>query len=214
MQRRMANRAVLLGGLLAFAAACTEADVFLPLVPPDPEPEVKDNDLKGSFCTEDPATLIFPVKVYFDIDDTGSMQQNDPQRFRFLAMKQLANSSKSKPDTEYYWGGAKFSGDIGYRVFTNPRFIKSVDQFNQQVDAATTAGAGNTPYTSTVNATLGEMISDVNEDPVKARRTRYVIIFISDGNPQPPEPFEGIMASVTSLMGLRDKVGGITLHTG
>lgn len=213
MQRRMANRAVLLGGLLALSAACTDADVFLPLVPPDPEPEVKDNDLKGSFCTEDPATLIFPVKVFFDIDDTGSMQNNDANGFRFTAMQQLADSAANKQGTEYYWGGLKFSSN-GYFVFTNPRFVKSIPDFKAQVQAARSPGNGNTPYTGTLNFTLGEMTNDINEDPVKARRTRYVIIFISDGNPQPPEPLAQILGAVDTLMGLKDKVGGITLHTG
>lgn len=77
MTRQHARRLplVLLG--LGLASACTEADLISPREDPPP---VYDNklELKGKFCTTDPADVIFPLKVLFMIDTSQSMNINDP----------------------------------------------------------------------------------------------------------------------------------------
>ena len=202
-------RAPLLVFAFVAASACTDVDIFLPEVPPDPPVEMKPNALLGTFCTEDPATIVFPLKVLFVIDDSGSMQTNDPNRHRYTAVKDLA--TKLNEPGKVYFGGLKFSGD-GATRFTNPRFIDDVALFNQQVDAATTAGNNATPYLAALNLTLGELQGDVNEDRTRARRTRYVIIFLSDGNPtDSTEP--QILGAMDTLMALKPDVGGLTLNT-
>ena len=71
---------------LLAAASCTDVDILYPEVQPPPPPEVKPNMLTGSFCTEDPATIVYPLKVWMVIDDSGSMQQNDPNRRRYTCL--------------------------------------------------------------------------------------------------------------------------------
>lgn len=191
------------------AAGCTDVDILLPEVPPPPPVEMKPNTLLGTFCTEDPATIVFPLKIWFVVDDSGSMQTNDPNRRRYTALKELA--AKLGEPGKVYFGGMKFSGDAAMR-FTTPRFLDDVAAFGAQVDAATTAGNNATPYLAALNYAHGELAQDINEDKVKARRTRYVVIFLSDGNPtDSTEP--QIISAVESLMALKPEVGGITLNT-
>src|SRR3954453_22665331 len=65
------------------AAACTDADLLFPQVDPPPPPEIAPNEIKGQFCTQDPATIVYPLKIWFVIDASGSMQMNDPNQNRY-----------------------------------------------------------------------------------------------------------------------------------
>lgn len=206
MQQRMTVRPAV---LLVFLSACTEVDLYEPLLQPPPEPEKKPNVLTGSFCTEDPKTVTFPVRVWFVIDDSGSMQQNDPNRKRYTAVKDLA-TKLAAPGTMYF-GGEVFSGQRT-RVFSTPRFTDDVPAFNAQVDAVSGAGNGDTPYLGALNLATGELTADITEHAATATNTRYVIVFLSDGNPTDSQEPQ-ILAAVDTLMGLKSRVAGITLNT-
>ena len=191
------------------AAGCTEVDILLPEVEPPPPPEVKPNMLTGQFCTEDPATIVYPLKVWMIIDDSGSMQTNDPQRRRYTATMDLA--TRVGAPGKVFFGGEVFSGERTLR-FTNPRFMDDVTMFNAQVAAASNAGAGQTPYLGALNLAQGELTADIMEAGAVAKRTRYVVIFLSDGAPTDSQEPQ-IMAAVDTLMALKERVGGITLNT-
>jgi len=195
--------------VVLFAAGCTDVDVLLPQVEPPPPPEVKPNMLLGEFCTEDPATIVYPLKVWLVIDDSGSMQQNDPNQRRYTSAMELANRLGSPG--RVFFGGQVFSGDQTRR-FTNPRFVDVVTTFNAQVAAVQNAGNGQTPYLGALNLANTELIADVMESGAAAKRTRYVVIFLSDGQPTDSQAPE-ILAAVDQLMTLKDRVGGITLNT-
>ncbi|MBN2360692.1 MAG: hypothetical protein JXR83_14650, partial [Deltaproteobacteria bacterium] len=74
----MRAREVLLAGALALlGAACTQGEL-LPV--PQPDPGKLDNRIKvsGEFCTTDPDTLRYPVKIFFVVDQSGSLNAVDP----------------------------------------------------------------------------------------------------------------------------------------
>lgn len=205
----LTRRALRLFAVALLAIGCTDVDILLPEVEPPPPPEVKPNMLVGQFCTEDPATIVYPLKVWLVIDDSGSMQTNDPNRRRYTGVMDLATRLGSPG--KVFFGGEVFSGEQTRR-FTNPRFIDDVALFNQQVAAVSNAGAGQTPYLGALNLALGELTNDIMESGAIAKRTRYVVIFLSDGQPT-DSTAPAILDAVDGLMALKERVGGITLNT-
>jgi len=83
---------------LSLAGACTDADIYQPK---EVEIPVFDNKLKlsGRFCTTDPSDVVFPLKVLFIIDTSGSMNINDP-------------ISQVEPDPTKQTGRAKAIRDV------------------------------------------------------------------------------------------------------
>jgi hypothetical protein len=163
----------------------------------------------GRFCTEDPATVTLPVKVWFVIDDSGSMVTSDPNKNRFKSATALA--TKVANPGRMFFGGMTFAGDALTR-FSNPRFNDDVTVFNSQVPDS--AGSGMTPYLAALDMTASELRADVDENRTLAQRTRYVIIFLSDGTPTMPEPTPSaeVILKVDGIMALGAEVGGITLN--
>lgn len=199
------------GGLLA----CTDTGIHRDPVLPDP-PKVETFALEGTFCTEDPETVSFPVKVWFVIDDSGSMGDADPNMVRYSAAQALATALE---DTEappsMFFGGEIFSGDGAVRFSQPDRFTPSAATFNANVAAVANAGGGTTPYVAALALTNAELAADIAEDPVAAKKTRYVVIFLSDGAPSDDDPpaFPGITAQIEALLGLRSDAGDVTLNT-
>ncbi len=189
--------------------ACTNANLFEPEIPPEPLPEVKPNEIRGNFCVEDPATIAFPLKVWFVIDDSGSMQTNDPNQRRYEAVKEVA-TALAEPGRRFF-GGETFAGE-GATRFSNPRFTDDVNAFNTMVDGVTNPGNGGTPYLSALNLTHSELLQDIQDNAGTARRTRYVIIFLSDGQPTQGTDAE-ILAATQEIMSLNLQAGGVTLNT-
>jgi hypothetical protein len=192
-----------------FATACTDVDLLQPELQPPAPPEVQPNMIKGQFCTEDPATIVYPLKVWFVIDDSGSMTMNDPNQKRYTGVMDLATRLNSPG--KVFFGGEVFSGQQTRR-FSNGRFLDDVTVFNSQVAAVANPGAGQTPYLGALNLTLSELTADIMESAGNARRTRYVIIFLSDGQPTDSQPPDDLAAEA-QIMALKDKCGGITINT-
>lgn len=200
----------------ALLAGCTNTGLHRDLGPPAPPPKDTIN-VEGTFCTEDPETLKFPVKVWFIIDDSGSMGNADPNQNRYTAATQLAADLEdvTEPDPtkrSMYFGASRFA-DNGASGITVPRFTSVAADFTAQINAVANAGNGGTPYTAALSHAFGELSADVNEDPTLARRTRYVVIFLSDGVPNGPGDPEGIIPGVENLMSLRDRAGDVTVNT-
>lgn len=205
--------APLRGPLLVFAvvaSACTDVDVFLPKVEPEPKPEVQPNRIRGTFCNEDPETVVFPVKIWIAIDDTGSMRQNDPNQVRYTAVQDL--TSKLASPGKVFFGGEVFSSEK-LQVISTPRFTDDAALFNTQVAALKGAGNGKTPYLVALDKVLSELTADANEDVALAKRTRYIVIFLSDGIPTDDSTEVQDVEAVMKIMGLRSMVGGITVNT-
>lgn len=205
----MTSRLSIPGALLLLCAACTDVDL---LKPRTSEVQKGIATVEGRFCTDDPDTIVFPVKLWFVIDDSGSMQTSDPNQKRYEEPKALADRLE-KPGV-FFFGGETFAGDAnGARRFSNPeRFTDSAATFGGNIDAVKNPGNGGTPYLAALNFTFGELSDDVRKNPVVARRSRYVIIFLSDGAPTDSQSPQ-ILDAVKTIMSLKDDVGAITLNT-
>lgn len=196
-------------------AACTSVDLYLPEVEPPPPPERVSHALEGVICPPDPATLVYPVKIWFVLDNSDSMRRSDPNKVRFSAARQLATANV-KPQAVYA-GGMLFAGRadmntlVATRTFSMPRFIDSAATFNAVVPSAAPL-VGGTPYLTALSHTYVELANDIVAMGPLAKRTRYVVIFVSDG--KPTDSIESdIVRKVDDLELLRVRAGGLTLNT-
>jgi len=198
------------------AVGCTNTGLHRDIGPPDP-PHKDTVNVDGTFCTEDPSTLKFPVKIWFAIDDTGSMQNNDPNMARYTAAIGLANALVDTSGSIYY-GGIVFAdtGASPTRDLLNPvppYFTNNKATFIAAIQATQNPGNGGTPYIAPLNITYSDILQDIQTDPVIAKRTRYVIIFLSDGQPTDGAGDQAYYAAVDQIYGLRSQAGDVTLNT-
>ena len=189
------------------AIGCTDASIYWPEVEKAPPPETMPNRLTGTYCVDAPKLLTFPTRVWFVIDDSGSMKRNDPNRTRYAAVRAL--SQRLGSPGKMFFGGEWFSD--GATRFSNPRFTDDVASFNAQVPD--TPGGGDTNYGAALRLTHDELAADIGELGSDARAVRYVIIFLSDGTPNPALSDADAMSLVDNIMSLRAKAGSIVLNT-
>jgi hypothetical protein len=195
---------------------CTNTGLHRDVGPPPPPPK-ETIDVQGTFCTEDPETVEYPVKIWMVIDNTGSMNTNDPNEERFNAASALGVALEdTDPPPQMFFGAMIFSeGGLGTQRITLPdRFTPSSATLTANVDAVRGQANGGTPYVTALNFTFGELSADINVDPVAALRTRYVVIFLSDGIPTGNDDNPNtIAAAAETLVSLRDRAGDLTLNT-
>lgn len=209
------TRTVLAGCLAAaVACGCTDTDVFrLSEPPPLPEDTVT---VEGTYCACDPESLTFPVKILFVLDDSGSMAESDPSFRRLQAARDLIAALAAEP--EIYFGVERFQDGEPFLLTTDPVFTRDRDVLGAALADAQHAPAGWTPYIGALSTAITAIKSDMNEDPIMAGRTRYIVIFLSDGEPtdEPDPPYNQIKDRVTQLKQLEQghpSAGEVTLHT-
>ena len=194
--------------------ACTNADVFRLYEPPAiPEDRIV---IQGTYCASEPEDLVFPVKILFIFDDSGSMAESDPAFRRLQAARELVAALLQ--EDEVYFGVEHFQNAQPLLLTTDPVFTR-----DQQIIAAALADeqhspAGGTPYVGALSTAITAIKSDINENPILAGRTRYVVIFLSDGEPtdDTSPPYSQIMDRVNQLEQLEHgspPAGEVTLHT-
>lgn len=213
MTRRFAAASTVLAA--SSLLACTDTGIHRDPPKVDPPP-IETFQIEGSFCTEDPETVSFPVKVWFVIDDSGSMGDADPNMVRYSATQELATALEdTAPPPSMFFGGEIFSGGEAVRFSQPDRFTASAATFNANVAAVANAGGGGTPYVAALGLTVAELTADIAEDPVIAKRTRYVVIFLSDGAPSDSDgpDFPEVRAGIEALLALRSDAGDVTLNT-
>ncbi len=174
MGRPTCLKRLLLGLLLA---GCSDA--ALRLIPPDLS-TVPDNELRilGSVCTQPPEEILFPVKILFVVDQSSSLQLcTDPQKRRFDAMKQVIDQSAAQPNVLF--------GFVGFSSWARTQtFTKDPAKMKPYLDAASGLGPA-TDYQGALATAIKLLEEDmIDAGPIRAR-TRYVVIFVSDGIPEP-----------------------------
>ena len=145
--------------------------------------------LKGSFMTESPDEINFPVKVLFAIDCSlsmgdeveGIMAGADPYFLRIEAVRSFIDTYNSNENTSFeimLW-----NNDVFERTRTidgRGGFTKDPDELNRVLDAARNDTM--TDYLGTLNAIHSDIQRDINAvDEESLIRSKYVVIFLSDG---------------------------------
>ena len=179
--------------------------------------------IQGTFYSESPDDITFPVKVLFAIDCSGSMGNpdmndgagSDPSNQRFLAAQQFIDEYNDFTNVSFnvlLWHADVFRQ-------TPSGFTKDPDEL-----AAVFNGVINTSltdYVGTVNQINSEIEEDIFEtnDHESSVRTKYIVIFFSDGldniagitEPRYAEILEGIR-DIREMV-YDNGVGGFNFHT-
>ena len=186
------------------AAACTDIDLQ------HYEPDITTN-IQGVFCTEDPQEINFPVKILFIIDTSGSMAFTDPEANRALAVEEVINEYNTNSGASF--GIIRFSGSS---ISLTGGFTKDPAELNDAILQLREAD-GVTNYRGAIGTATNLLSGDILGSDLGERvRSRYVVIFLSDGLPFPPDTnrYEDIYEDVQNLMELENlDVGQIRFHT-
>jgi len=175
---------------LAFLASCTDAGI-------QPIDEQKNNlvddrlEIMGSICTSDPTEAVFPVKIMLIVDCSGSMQFTDPANAasspgRQAAVRKVVDRFKNNPAVSFsiieFNGKVTVNGQSGSSTsgFTNNPAV--LDQALGNLAQAEIT----TDYQGALSTAYEVLSKDMYEaSPTERVRTKYVVIFFSDGGPNP-----------------------------
>lgn len=190
------NRALLSALALFAAAGCTDRSLFS--APGLGEGPI-DNKLvvESSFCTDDPTTLSFPVKILFVVDTSQSMNRTDPTGRRLVAVQEVVDTYINDPGVEF--GIIQFSGAtnvLTQRVPGEDGFTRDQAQLQQAIVRLGVAEQP-TDYEGALRnvvRVLGNDMMNMPEDNLA--RAKYVVIFMSDGLPSPVDPPDNTRTSI------------------
>lgn len=178
--------------------SCTSA--YLDLPPPALTVTTPSTvNVSGSFCTEDPTALLAPVKLLFVLDYSQSMIVSDPETQRAAAVVEVIDRLGKSAGLEI--GVMMFRGDVN--VITkalNPDgtkrdgFTPSLLLDTTELRAALHAGLPapqnvdqeTTDFIGALSRARGLIEDDIlrnQADPDLLARSRYSVIFLSDGIP-------------------------------
>ncbi|HJL39821.1 MAG TPA: VWA domain-containing protein [Myxococcales bacterium LLY-WYZ-16_1] len=191
-------RAGVLFGLSALG--CTEVDLFrtegLGQQPLDNKLAIR-----SRFCAADPTTLEFPTKILFVVDTSQSMIQTDPNGRRLLAVQEVVDAFIDDPGVSFgivqYSGGTNVltSNEDGLPGFSRDRM--DIENAIVQLGLA----QGTTDYEGALSQTLRVLSDDMaNADEEDLTRSKYVVIFLSDGLPNPVDPPSNTRGSILELV--------------
>jgi hypothetical protein len=179
--------------------------------------------LKGTFYTESPDDLIFPVKVLFAIDCSGSMgaagEGSDPTNQRLAATWEFVERYNGYPNVSFeimLWNQSVFRTTY---ADGEPGFTK--DGGDIQSVLANVNNTGTTDYVGTIEQIHQDIYRDIqnvdNRDSLV--RTKYIVIFFSDGldnvpNSDEPRVNETLNAIDELVeMAVEEGVGSFAFHT-
>lgn len=171
--------------ILPLALSCTNQKL-VPVV--EPEPAAVDDllEIETRFCTRPAADIKFPVKLLLVVDTSGSMQFTDQPGLRVNAVRELMNALATQEDvlvsTMGFGSNVYLDPPIGDPT-SDPMFIPAADwqepPFLQLKDVAT-------DYHGAWSAVQQHLLIDMlRTAPAERARTKYVVIFFSDGAPDP-----------------------------
>ncbi|HEV8321586.1 MAG TPA: VWA domain-containing protein [Myxococcota bacterium] len=183
---RLLRPVALLGALASSLpfAACSRADLQ-PAVPPPPPGVDNLLEVDGRVCTEIPDDVVFPLKILLIMDTSGSMQCTDDSMYRVMAAQELVDRFGGRAGVEM--GIIRFNESIDAADFTpNPlgdtQFLGVLNRLTNADGPTSYQGALAYAY----NMLLDDMV-DVASGGFSSElpRSKYVIIFFSDGQPDP-----------------------------
>jgi hypothetical protein len=207
--------------LVDVVGACGERK----LVPVEIEqPDVVDDlvDIEAEFCTRPVEDVTFPVKLLLVMDTSASLQFTDQAGLRRPAVQQLMSSLATQNDLQVATLG------FGSNINVDPPIGGSDDALfvpasQWQEPAFLGLADVQTNYHGALSAVKTHILLDLlQSDPAEVSRSKYVIIFFSDGAPTPkccisvdetigdlgplpyncaPEPFEAPQAGVVYCEG-------------
>ncbi len=183
--------------------------------------------LRGTFVTESPDEIRFPVKVLFAIDCSlsmgdeinGQLAGSDPHFLRIEAVREFVERYNTNENTSFevmLWNNDVFS-----RTRTadgRGGFTKDPAEINRVLDGAYNDTM--TDYLGTLDAVYADIERDIRNtaDEENLVRTKYIVVFLSDGMPnvqggsQDDRDIWNAVADIAAMAEERG-VGGLNFHT-
>ncbi len=135
--------------------------------------------LQGQVCLTPASDASFPVKVLFVVDTSDSMSVTDRQMIRADAVTKVMARYRAQPGVQF--------GVIAF----DSRIERLTDGFTASPDtAAITSRLSQHDRLTDYQGALGAVYQMISEDVVKSSpaeraRSKYVVVFFSDGTPDP-----------------------------
>jgi len=192
-------------------------------------------ELEGKICTQEPESLVFPLRVLFIVDASESMQITDPvDPVSLLTARERAvtetwqgllagGAAGARVGVMRFSAQAQSRTPVDYDADTVPDSYFTVDPL--QLEAAT-AGLQVTDRTTNYLNALSEAYYELRTEMLQAELeslplSKYVVIFLSDGLPDVDDQesrqnsSENILESVLQLQDLAKlfHVGDFSFHT-
>lgn len=185
--------------------------------------------LKGSFRTENPDEINFPVKVLFAIDASASMGYvmpdgsgagADPYGLRLDAARAFIDRYNSEFDDVSFevmiWNSAVTA--VTQNASGQNDFTKDPDELNDILSF--NANDTTTNYLGTLSTIYTDIQRDIieSENADNLSRTKYIVIFLSDGQPDSGTGIDSqkkITDSVEDIVDMVENwgVGSFNFHT-
>jgi len=177
-KRAVTSLVLAASGLFVAATSCTDSGL---------EPArgdagtIYDNELHltGDVCLSPDTDAVFPVKVLFVVDTSDSMSVTDRSGNRAKAVRTVLTRYQNNPAVTF--GVIAFDSRVDRLTqgFTNAPDLAAIDTRISQADRLT-------DYQGALGGVY-QMISEdiVASSPAEIARSKYIIIFFSDGTPDP-----------------------------
>jgi hypothetical protein len=167
----------------------------------------------GPNCRNQLNTLTTPIKPVFIVDVSGSNFTNgatpgsDPKRIvRGDSIERFFNTFKAKPN--FGWSFSTFAGSIANVLL---QMGNATSMSNAIATFRAMSDAGNTPYIAAMDAAKSNIMSDA----ARTADTRYMVVFLSDGLPNPAVSDATLSAKVQEVIGVvPGKVSFNTIYYG
>lgn len=176
---RPGSMLVVIALLVAFVlgAGCANTS----LQPKGTDPPSTDNELalEGELCPTPPTDAYFPVKILFLVDTSDSMSVTDRGQMRAQAISKVLQRYAGYPGVEF--GVIAFDAEISVLTdgFTSKPDIAKITSRLATADRLT-------DYQGALGAAYTMLTKDiVKSTPAERSRTKYVVVFFSDGTPDP-----------------------------
>lgn len=170
------------------------------------------DDATGSVpqnCVDELKQITIPIKFLFIVDVSGSNASNAGSGYvgtdngktkRAGALQTLRNTYANKTNFHYgftYFSGSTSSALIGYDLNT-PAFANSSAVLQSAIDTfKTIPDSGETPYIPALDLGIKALQLDNN----RTTQTKWVVVFLSDGMPNPDVPDATLAAKVQNFVG-------------
>ena len=174
--RRWVDACVVSGAVVGYAAC---GNTPLERIPPPVTAVDNELALQGQVCTTPPGDAVFPVKILFLVDVSGSMIVTDPAKVRVQGVNAVINKYQGLPGVEF--SVIAFSSSIVQVTngFTDTPDFASIDTAISQSDNLT-------DYQGALGAAYETLTTDMlAATPAQRARSKYIIIFFTDGTPDP-----------------------------
>lgn len=165
----------------------------------------------GEICAIEPTVQASYTKILFVVDKSGSNATTDPSgMYRVGTIAAFYDLHKNNQFTK--WGLISFQGagatpEILDDSGLSGGFSNNVNVVSAAIQTLSANNNGGTPYQAAIAAAASAITSDVARS--SNERSRYVVVFISDGEPSPAVTDAILQTDVTNLVAL----GDLTFHT-